>query len=75
MVVGEDEGGDWERTNAAELLSSSSSQSMRLTFNGPLPQTLAGSTCTGKSLHVCLHPLRLANLPLLCSSAVCLLCT
>ena len=39
-----------ERKFAAELLGSSSSQSLHLAFNGPLPQTLAGGA--GESLHL-----------------------
>ena len=56
IALGEHEGGGWERTLAAELLGSSTSQSLRLIFNGSLPQTLAGST--GESLHVCPGPSR-----------------
>ena len=56
MALGEREGGGWERTLAAELLGSSGSQLLRLTFDGALPQTLAGSI--RESLHVCSHPLK-----------------
>ena len=54
LVLGEHESSGWERTLAGELLGSSSSRLPRLTLQGPLPQTLAGST--GESLHVCSEP-------------------
>ena len=55
LVLGEHEGGGWERTLARELLGSSSSRTLRLTLRGPLPQTLAGST--GESAWVLLRTL------------------
>lgn len=50
MVLSKYKGGGWEQIPVNELLGSSSSQLLRLTVQGILPQTFAGST--GESQHM-----------------------